>query len=112
MKNKKLKITKENFGEMLLDSARDARDFSEGKITLLTEQLELPDEPPVYSKFQIKRIREKILKVSQPVFASMLGCSPSSIKSWERGENTPNGLARRLLQLIESNPASFLKSIL
>lgn len=112
MKNKRLKVTKGNFGELLLSSLKEAKSFSDGKITLLTEQLELPDEPPVYSKFEIKRIREKLLKVSQPVFATMLGCSPSSIKSWERGENAPNGLARRLLQLIESNPGHFLKSIL
>lgn len=108
---RKLVVTRENFGDLLIESMTQARDHSRGKISLDEERLELPDEPPVYSKLQIKHIREKLLKVSQPVFAALLGCSASAIKSWERGENTPNGLARRLLQLIERNPAHFLKSI-
>lgn len=110
-KPKKLIVTRENFGELLIESMKQARDHAQGKITLTEERMELPDEPPIYSKLQIKHIREKLLKVSQPVFAVILGCSASAIKSWERGENTPNGLARRLLQVIEKNPVNFLKSI-
>lgn len=110
-KRKKIEITDDNFGDLLLASAQDALDHARGKVTLKTETLELPDEPPKYSKSKIKRIREQLLEVSQPVFASFLACSPSSVKSWERGENSPNGATRRLLQMIEKDPIYFLKSI-
>ena len=110
-KRKKIEVTKENFGDLLLASANQALDHARGKVTLKSEILELPEEPPKFSKTRIKKIREQILEVSQPVFATILACSPSSVKSWERGENTPNGSTRRLLQLIESDPTHFLQSI-
>lgn len=111
VKSKKIEITKENFGDLLLASANQALDHARGKITLKSETLELPKEPPKFSKARIKKIREQILEVSQPVFATILACSPSAVKSWERGENTPNGATRRLLQLIENDPSHFLQSI-
>lgn len=110
-KSKKIKVTKDNFADLLLSSADEALEHAKGKITLKSETLELPEEPPLYSKTKIKMIREKILEVSQPVFATILACSPSSVKSWERGENSPNGSTRRLLQVIERDPAYFLQSI-
>ncbi len=110
-KSKKLVVTKDNFAELLLESAGQALDHAKGKISLNSETLELPDEPPKYTKSRIKKIREQILEVSQPVFASILACSPSTVKSWERGENVPTGATRRLLQLIESDPSHFLQSI-
>lgn len=110
-KKSKIIITRENFGDLLLASAKDALDHAHGKITLKSETLELPEEPPVFSKSRIKKIREQILEVSQPVFATILACSPSAVKSWERGENKPNGATRRLLQLIEKDPAYFLESL-
>lgn len=111
VKNKKIKVTKENFGDLLLTSANQALDHARGKITLKSESIQLPEEPPKFSKTRIKEIREQILEVSQPVFATILACSPSAVKSWERGENTPNGATRRLLQLIENDPSYFLQSI-
>ena len=110
-KRKKIQVTSDNFAELLLTSAEEALEHAKGKITLKSETLELPEEPPAYSKTKIKRIREKVLEVSQPVFASILACSPSTVKAWERGENTPGGSIRRLLQIIERDPSHFLKSI-
>lgn len=111
MKNKKIEITADNFGELLLQSANEALDHSKGKITLKTSSFEIPGEPPKYTKSRIKNIRESLLEVSQPVFASILACSPSTVKSWEIGQNKPNPTARRLLQLIERDPTSFLNSL-
>ncbi len=110
-KRKKNEVTSDNFSELLLASAEEALDHASGKVTLKSESLELPDGPPKYSKTKIKKIRESLLEVSQPVFASILACSPSAVKAWERGENSPNGATRRLLQLIERDPKYFLKSI-
>ena len=48
---------------------------------------------------QIKQIRQRE-KVSQPVFASYLNTSPSTIKKWETGEKNPSGIALKLLNII------------
>lgn len=111
VKNKKLVVTEDNFAELLLTSMDQAVKHAKGKTTLKTETLELPSEPPKYTKSRIKSIREEVLKVSQPVFASILACSPSAVKSWERGDNKLSGVVRRLLQFIESNPSQFLEKI-
>lgn len=112
MPTKKVKIDKSNFGDLLVESLSEALGHAEGKITLKNELLETPKTPPVYSKNKIKKIREEILKVSQPIFAMLLGCSTSCVRSWERGENQPDGMARRLLQLIENDPKHFLGMII
>ena len=112
MSTKKIKLTKENFGDLLLESMEQVLDHAKGKITLKSERLELPHDPPLFSKTRIKNIREKLMKVSQPVFASILGCTASAVKSWEQGENKPNGSTRRLLELIEKDRKHFLDLIL
>ena len=111
MNTKKRNHDFDNIGDLLLESVGQALEHAEGKITLKTETLSLPPRPPQYNKVKIKKIREKLLEVSQPVFAAILGVSPSAVKSWERGENIPNGAIRRLLQVIEQDPAYFLESI-
>lgn len=109
-KNEKLEVTSENFASLLLESTKEAAEHAKGKLTLKSEKLELPEEPPIYTRHRIKLIRKK-LDVSQPVFASILACSASTVKAWERGENTPNGATRRLLQIIENDPERFLEAI-
>ncbi len=111
MPTKKNKINKHNFANIIDESLSEALAHAEGKITLKSEFLEIPQEPPLYTKTRIKKIRENILKVSQPVFAMLLACSTSCVRSWERGENKPDGTARRLLQLIENDPKHFLELI-
>jgi len=51
------------------------------------------------------RLREH---VSQPIFAALLNVSPSAVKKWETGENTPSGAALRLLQIINKNGAGII----
>jgi putative transcriptional regulator len=65
--------------------------------------------PPVktYSAEQIKRIRLNN-QVSQTVFATYLNISPSTVQKWEQGHKKPNGLALRLLELIERNGLNIL----
>lgn len=41
--------------------------------------------------------------VSQPVFASYLNISESTIQKWETGAKHPNGAALRLLSLVEQH---------
>ncbi len=58
--------------------------------------------PPIkeLSAKEIKKIRLKE-KVSQAVFAKFLNISPATVRSWEQGENHPQGCSLMLLNLIE-----------
>lgn len=42
MSTKKIKVTKENFGDLLLESMDQALDHAKGKITLRSERIEVP----------------------------------------------------------------------
>ena len=104
VKRKKKKLNNNNFEDLLIDSLDEAVDHAKEKMTLKSETLELPGDPPEFSRSQIKSIREK-LNMSQPVFASVLGCSPDTVKSWEsQGGNKPNKSSRRLIQIIKHYP--------
>ena len=54
-----------------------------------------------YSADQIRGLRLRF-KASQAVFAAYLNTSPSTIQQWERGQKHPNGMALKLLNLVDS----------
>ena len=62
--------------------------------------------PREYRASDVRRIRS-LVGASQPVFASMLGVSAALVRSWECGQRKPAPIARRLLDLIRENPASW-----
>jgi len=57
---------------------------------------------PDFDPKEIARIREAV-HVSQGVFAAYLNTSASTIQQWERGDRKPNGVAARLLQLVQKH---------
>ena len=50
----------------------------------------------------MKRIRAAT-RMSQPVFARLLGVEKSAVAQWERGAKTPSGPAQRLLEVLDPN---------
>ncbi len=98
-------MKKNKFFEDLKRGLTDAIDYERGKINLRTTTLQIPSVPPELSKKKIKSLRENVLGVSQPIFAKILGVSAAAVKAWEQGNKKPSGTARRLMQLIESNPS-------
>jgi putative transcriptional regulator len=66
--------------------------------------VELPEEPGEYDSSAVRATRSK-LKVSQAVFARLLGVSTILVRSWESGARVPSRLARRLLDEIRRDPA-------
>jgi len=102
-------MKKSNLFQDLKNGLQEAIAWEQGKIDLRTTTLTLPEKPPKMTKKQIKDLRENTLKVSQPVFALILGVSPAAVKAWEQGLKQPSGTARRLMQLFGKDPNSFHK---
>jgi putative transcriptional regulator len=63
------------------------------------DRLCLPPRPD-YDGPEIKRIRAAT-RMSQPVFARLLGVDKSAVAQWERGAKRPSGPALRLLEVLD-----------
>ena len=63
------------------------------------DRLCLPPKPD-YSGAEVKRIRAAA-RMSQPVFARLLGVEKSAVAQWERGAKRPSGPAQRLLEVLD-----------
>ena len=103
-----LKPTKENLGDILVESLAELRDGIRGqqeKLTLKT--VEIPD-PPKFHAVSIHKLRNR-LGLSQGLFAKLLGVSRKLVEAWEGGMRTPSPMACRLLDAIGRNPALYLR---
>jgi len=63
--------------------------------------------PAQYSTKAIRAMRAK-LRVSQRVFAELLGVSVQLVEHWEQGICRPRSMARRLLDEVNRDPEGFL----
>lgn len=96
----------------LLKSLKEAVEYENKKLDLRTTTLEIPEAPPEFSRLQVKDVRENILKVSQPIFAKILGVSDGTVKAWEQGTNKPQGSSARLIQMAKRDPDKFKEMML
>src|ERR1700722_4717080 len=78
----------------------EALAHSEGKITLKSEVIEIPEPPSDYNADDIRRIREKS-HYSQGIFAKVLNVSVKTVQSWEAGTRVPSHAALRLLEIVD-----------
>jgi putative transcriptional regulator len=65
------------------------------------ERLCLPERPH-YDAPEVRRIRAAT-RMSQPVFARLLGVKKSAVAQWERGAKQPSGPALRLLEVLDAD---------
>ncbi|VGO15744.1 Antitoxin HigA-2 [Pontiella desulfatans] len=100
MKDKLFDELKESLGEVL--------DHAQGKITLKSKDVVMPDPPRPVTAKEVVRIRRKV-GASQAVFAKMLNVARDTEISWEQGRRTPSGAALRLLRIAESHPEHLLQ---
>jgi putative transcriptional regulator len=84
------------FGEKLLRSARQARDWVNGK----SARVRVTYVPA--SRADVRKLRPK-MGLSQTPFAAKYGFSLDSIQNWEQGHRQPEGPARTLLVVIAKN---------
>jgi putative transcriptional regulator len=86
--------------------------FKEGLLDEVTmREIDALCLPPVksYTAEDVQRIRHAV-RVSQDVFAHILGVGAATVQKWEQGTKKPNGAARRLLQVVETQGIEVLSS--
>ncbi len=90
-------------GQELIAALQEALDDAEGKIELKTSR---PNIHPVRKTISADEIRDtrKNLGMTQGLFALTIGVSKKTVESWETGRYTPDGAARRLITLLQSDP--------
>ena len=74
----------------------------EGKLTLRTVDVEIPDALDV-SPEEIRTVREA-LHASQAVMARRLRVNQRTYQNWEQGKAKPNAQAAVLIKLVEKHP--------
>ena len=80
----------------------EAKEHSEGKLTLKTHQINDVSELNI-SPSEILTIREQF-NMSRGVFARLLHTSVRTLENWEQGRSAPNGQAITLLKLVQRHP--------
>lgn len=73
----------------------------EGKFVVRTVALNLRSSE--YTASKVREVRGQ-LKISQALFAKLLGVSPKTVQAWEQGVVKPSGMARRFLDEIRLRP--------
>ena len=91
-------------GQELIESMQEMIDYSEGKIELRKSRLSVA---PVCATISVEEIKEtrKNLGMSQGMFAGVIGVSKKTVESWEAGRYLPDGAARRLISIMQTDPA-------
>jgi putative transcriptional regulator len=77
------------------------------KATMRSFDLSCVATPADIKPEDIKAIREAA-KVSQPIFASYLNTSASTVRQWESGAKQPSGMGLRLLSIIRKHGIAVL----
>lgn len=110
-------VTSENFETLLLASARQAAAIMRGEAAPArtttrdrTERETAVAPPPTFTKSDVQALRAK-LRVSQGVFARLIGVSPQLEKAWELGTRAPSGPAARVLEVLAERPQTFQRLI-
>lgn len=85
----------------IINGLKEAIDYEKGKLELRT--IATPVKPvKKYSSCEVRDVRLR-LKMSQALFAAVMGVSTKTVEAWETGRNVPSGSASRFLMLLEKD---------
>ncbi|MCI5161554.1 helix-turn-helix domain-containing protein [Candidatus Electrothrix sp.] len=88
--------------ESIQQGLRESIDFAKGKpIKAVVHEVAPPD---------VKAVRQHI-GMTQTEFASAFGISLGTLRHWERGDRTPQGPARVLLNVVAKEPKAVLRAL-
>ncbi len=93
-------MAEREIGLEILAGLQEIKAYQAGQINLKTRQWTEPEPTQV--------IRAK-LKLSQAVFAALMGVSLRTIQDWEQGRRHPSGPAKSLLRIATQYPEIFMK---
>lgn len=98
------KVKEESVFESLLSSINDAIEYEKGNSKKARTRVVKVESIPSFSAEEIKLIRNS-LKLTQNIFASLMGVHIKTVEAWESGTNKPSGTAQRLLSIYKNNPS-------
>lgn len=88
--------------DSIIKGLGEAVKYEKGELkNVKTDRVSIASLPRFTGK-QIRLLRER-QKLTQQVFANVLGVSKKTVEAWEAGKNTPNGPAQRMLYLMEKD---------
>ncbi len=91
-------------GQELIEAAQEMLAHSRGEVELPTYYYTVPEE------VNVKEIRSN-LHLTQEQFAHFIGASVHAVRHWENGRRKPDGTARTLLCVLQSNPRAVLDAL-
>lgn len=87
----------------IMQGLEEAIKYNEGKLNARTNTVSI--EPvPLFCATEIKSIRNT-LGMTQVLFAGLMGVSVKTVEAWEAGRNMPDGPARRILSMLQTDPS-------
>lgn len=93
---------------------KEYTDALEGGVVIqdhfICKKVELNLKPRQYDRAMVIETR-KLLRVSQSVFALLLGVSPKTIQAWEQGLNPPKNVSCRFMDEIRRNPEYWIERL-
>ncbi len=87
-----------DIGAEILAGISEIKEHKKGALNLKITRLSEPSSAQI--------IRSK-LKLSQSLFAGLLGVSTRTLQDWEQGRRAPQGPALALLRIAEQHPEVF-----
>lgn len=103
-------VEETTFGDEVVNSLNDFFAHVERGEPITVRTIKLNLQPSEYTAEDVRCIRTK-LGVSQAIFAQMLAVSVKAVQSWEQGDQTPTGPARRLLDDMNHDPKRWLQML-
>lgn len=100
------------YAESIISGLEEILEYKKGKINLRTTTVTMPEPPKSITGAQLKKMREKQLKMSQAVFAKFLAVSPETVRAWEQDKSSPSGPALRMINLAKRDKESFMELFL
>jgi putative transcriptional regulator len=96
-------MRKKRIAGELLSSLKEAVQMTSGELKGRETLRKLSRPAPKWTKKSIKKLREEVFHMSQPIFASLLNVKPATVRAWEQGQRTPDGAAARLLEVLSND---------
>ncbi len=96
-------MRKQRMANELLKSLGEAVQMEKGLLKGRESVRRLSKPAPKWTTTKIKKLREEVFQMSQPVFASLLNVKTATVRAWEQGQRSPDGAASRLLEILSKD---------